>query len=219
MTRYFTEDGVNIPITVVQAGPCFVTQIKKIDAEGYAAIQIGFEDIDPKGSTFPVIGHDAKAGVSVKRTHREYRYETDKEAEAFELGQEITVSDFDDIMYVDVIATSKGKGFQGGMKRHGFKGQLASHGVERKHRSPGAISGHATNLGTGPKLKKGKKMAGQMGNVRHTVRNLDVVKVDHERGLLLLKGGIPGPNGGLLYVRTSRRLGRQKQLKLSDASK
>jgi len=120
---------------------------------------------------------------------------------------------------VDVIGVSKGKGFQGTMKRHRFKGLCASHGTERKHRSPGSIAGHATNRGTGPKPKKGKKMSGQMGNAQITARNLDIIEILAEKNILLVKGAVPGPNGGLLFVRTSRRLGRAKQNEASGKKK
>lgn len=217
MTRYFTEDGVNIPVTVIQAGPCFVTQVKTKDADGYSAVQLAFDDVIPERSTMPIIGHDAKAGVSPKRHHRELRLEEDDPA--YELGQELTVAVFDGVPFVDVIAQSKGKGFAGVMKRHNFKGLEASHGVERKHRSIGSIGGGGTNLGTGPKLKKGKRMAGHMGAHRVTVRNLDVVKTIPDKNLLLVKGTVPGANTGLLLVRSSIRLGRAKQRQASARAK
>lgn len=210
MTRYYNADGVSLPVTVVEAGPCVVTQVKTTATDGYAAIQIAFDDVRARRSTMPIIGHDGKAGTAPKRNHRELRLESDEEAAAFELGQTITVEAFDGVKFVDVVGTSKGKGFQGPMKRHNFKGQIASHGVERKHRSAGSIGGHATNLGTGPKLKKGKRMAGEMGSERVTVRNLDVVAIDPERNLLLVKGPVPGPNRGVLFMRTSKRLNRRK---------
>ena len=209
MTRYYNADGVSLPVTVVEAGPCVVTQVKTTATDGYAAIQIAFDDVKARRSTMPIIGHDGKAGTAPKRNHRELRLESDEEAAAFELGQTITVEAFDGVKFVDVVGTSKGKGFQGPMKRHTFKGQLSSHGVERKHRSAGSIGGHATNLGTGPKLK-GKRMAGEMGSERVTVRNLDVVAIDPERNLLLVKGPVPGPNRGVLFMRTSKRLNRRK---------
>ncbi|MCC6907578.1 MAG: 50S ribosomal protein L3 [Phycisphaerales bacterium] len=217
MTRYFTEEGKNVPVTVIQAGPCFVTQVKNKDAHGYSAIQIGFEDVEAGRTTMPLIGHDAKAGVSPKKFHREVRLEDD--GKDFAPGQELTVEVFAETKFVDVIGISKGKGFQGTMKRHNFKGLTASHGTERKHRSPGSIAGHATNRGTGPKPKKGKRMAGQMGNEQVTVRNLDVIEVLSEKSILLVKGAVPGPNGGLLFVRTSTRLGRSKQLAASSKKK
>ena len=140
MTRYFTEDGTNIPVTVIQAGPCLVTQVKTTETDGYSAVQLAFGDIKARRSTMPVIGHDHKAGTSPKATHRELRLGNDADAEAFELGQTIDLGVFEDVKFVDVIGTSKGKGFQGVMKRHNFKGLSASHGTERKHRSGGSIT-------------------------------------------------------------------------------
>ena len=208
MSRYFLEDGTNIPVTVVEAGPCVVTQVKTEDTDGYNAVQIGFEDVRPGRATMPIIGHDAKAGTAAKRFHREVRLEEETELEP---GQSLDVSLFEEVMFVDVVGTSKGKGFQGGMKRHNFKGLEASHGVKRRHRSPGSINGHATNLGTGPKLKKGKRMAGQMGNKQITCRSLPVINIDSERNLLLVKGAIPGPNNGMVLIREAKRLNRKKQ--------
>ena len=208
MSRYFLEDGTNIPVTVVEAGPCVVTQVKTEDTDGYNAVQIGYEDVRPGRATMPIIGHDAKAGTAPKRFHREVRLEEETELEA---GQTLDVSVFEEVMFVDVVGTSKGKGFQGGMKRHNFKGLEASHGVKRRHRSPGSINGHATNLGTGPKLKKGKRMAGQMGNKQITCRSLPVINIDSERNLLLVKGAIPGPNNGMVLIREAKRLNRKKQ--------
>ena len=210
MTRWFTEDGRNIPVTVISAPPSVVTQVKTSESDGYSAVQVGFEDIKPRRSTQPVIGHDAKAGTSAKRFHREFRCANDEEAAGFELGQKVDLSALAESRFVDVTATSKGKGFQGGMKRHNFRGQQASHGVERKHRSGGSIGGHASNLGTGPKIKKGKRMAGHMGDERVTVRSLDVIKADIEQNLLVVKGPIPGPNGGFVYIKPAARLYKSK---------
>lgn len=210
MTRYFLEDGRNIPVTVVEAGPCVVTQVKTVESDGYAAVQLAYGDVKPRNSRMPIIGHDAKAGSAPKRHHQELRLENDKEAEAFELGATLDASIFEAIKFVDVIGESKGKGFQGVMKRHNFKGLEASHGVKRAHRSPGSINGHATNLGTGPKIKKGKRMAGHMGAERVTVRSLDVVAVDPARNLLLVKGPVPGPNQGVLFIQEAKRLNRKK---------
>ena len=210
ITRYFTADGNNIPVTVIEAGPCAVTQVKTTGTDGYSAIQVAFEDVKARRSTMPLIGHDAKAGVSPQRHHCELRLENDKQAEEYELGQTLDVSLFEGILYVDVMGQSKGKGFQGPMKRYHFSGLEASHGVQRAHRSPGSIGGHASNLGTGPKIKKGKRMAGHMGDERVTVRNLDVISIDTERNLILVKGPVPGPNQGLLFIRESRRLNKRK---------
>ncbi len=208
MTRLYDGEGMNVPVTVIQAGPCFVSQLKTAEVDGYEAVQIAFEDIKGRSSTMPLIGHDAKAGISPKRLHREVRL-GDGEAASYELGQALTLSIFDDVKYVDVIGTSKGKGFAGVMKRHGFKGQLASHGVERKHRSPGSVSGRSSNLGTG-KPKKGIRMSGRMGGDRVTVRSLAVVGVDKDKNLLLVKGPVPGANKGLVLVREACRLYKGK---------
>ncbi len=216
MTRFFTEDGRNIPVTVIEAGPCAVTQVKTTATDGYSAIQFAFSDAKPRRSTLPLIGHDAKAGVGPRRFHRELRLSTDEAAGGYEIGQTVDVSVFETVRFVDVTAPSKGKGFQGPMKRYGFSGLGASHGVERKHRSAGSIGGHASNLGTGPKVKKGKRMAGHQGDRRVTIRSLDVVKVDPQRNLLLVKGAIPGPVQGLLVIRESKRPNRRKA-KLASA--
>ena len=208
MTRYYDAEGKNVPVTVIRAGPCFVSQVKTQETDGYEAIQIAFEDIKARNSTFPLIGHDAKAGLGAKRFHREVRL-GEGESAGYEPGQAIAVEAFDEIKYVDVVGTSKGKGTQGGMKRHGFAGQEASHGVERKHRSPGSIGGRSSNLGTG-KPKKGIRMAGRMGNERVTVRSIEVVGIDKEKGLLLVKGPVPGANKGMVVVREATRLYKRK---------
>jgi large subunit ribosomal protein L3 len=210
MTRWFTEDGTNVPVTVIQAGPCAVTQVKTTATDGYSAVQLAFEDVKPRLSTIPVMGHDAAAGVSPKRFHREMRLADDDAAAAYEPGQTVDVTVFEDVKFVDVIGVSKGKGFAGVMKRHNFRGLEASHGTERKHRSAGSIGGHATDLGTGPKLKKGKRMAGRMGHARVTVRSIDVVSIDPERNLIMVKGPVPGPNRGLVFIRDAKRLYRRK---------
>jgi large subunit ribosomal protein L3 len=210
MTRWFTADGTNIPVTVIQAGPCAVTQVKTTAADGYSAVQLAFEDVRPRRTTIPVMGHDAAAGVTPRRFHREVRLADDDAAGAFELGQSVDVSVFEEVRYVDVTGVSKGKGFAGVMKRHHFKGLSASHGTERKHRSAGSIGGHATDLGTGPKVKKGKRMAGRMGGARVTIRSLDVVSIDPQRNLMMVKGAVPGPNRGLVFIRDAKRLYRRK---------
>ena len=224
MTRLFGENGVDQPVTVIECGPCFVTQVRTQDLDGYDGIQLGFHEVKGRGSTMPLIGHDAKAGAAPQRFHRELRLSGGAAADSdanhgvtFELGQEVLASDFSDVSYVDVTATSKGKGFQGAMKRHGFGGQEASHGVERKHRSPGSIGGRSSNLGTG-KPKKGIRMAGHMGDEKVTVRNLPVVSIDAENHLLLVKGPIPGHKGCLVEVRTAGRLWKRKRHILAAAS-
>lgn len=209
MTRVFNEAGVSVPVTVIQVTPNVVTQVRTQEVDGYTGVQIGAGDIKPRNSTMPLIGHDAKAGSAPLRHHREFRVDA-KAAAGFELGQELTVDALDGVKYVDVIGTSKGKGFQGGMKRHNFKGQQASHGVERKHRSPGSIGGHATNRGWSGKLKKGKRMAGHMGSDRVTVRSLDIVRIDKENNLVLVKGPVPGHNKSWVEIRPAVRLYKSK---------
>ena len=215
MTRFFLENGTNIPVTVIEAGPCVVTQVKTADRHGYAAIQIAFDDVKPRNSTMAVIGHDMKAGSTPKRMHREVRMADDAAANGFQLGQIIDVNALDGTAYVDVVGTSKGKGFAGNMKRNNFKGMSATHGTERKHRTGGSIGSHGTDRGHGAKIKKGKRMSGHMGDERVTVRSLDVVKIDVERNLLLVKGPVPGANDGYLFIRPATRLFKRKSKKLT----
>lgn len=205
MTRVVDSTGVVTPVTVVRAGPCTVLQVKSKETDGYTALQIGFEDAKPHRSTKPLIGHAAKAGVGPKRVSRELRTVDEPE---LSLGDVLTVDQFveGEVKFVDVTGTSKGKGYAGAMKRWGFGGQPASHGTERKHRSPGSIGGHA-NLGLGRGVRKGKKMAGHMGHERITQRCLKLVDVDKDNNLLLIKGSIPGPVGGLVLVRQSKTKG------------
>ncbi|MBL9148038.1 MAG: 50S ribosomal protein L3 [Phycisphaerae bacterium] len=213
MTRYFLDNGKNIPVTVIAAGPCVVTQVKTAEKHGYSAVQVGMEDVKARRSSMPLIGHDAKAGTAPKRFHREFRCADDGEANGFELGQVLTVAALDGIKFVDVIGTSKGKGFQGQMKRHHFKGMCASHGTERKHRTGGSIGSHGTDRGHGAKIKKGKKMAGQMGDTQVTARSLDVVAADPEKNLLIVKGAVPGANDGFVVIRPAIRLFKRKARK------
>jgi len=200
MTRIYNDKGAIVPVTVVEAGPCAVTQVKTVDSDGYNAVQLGFGDIKAKFSTFGLIGHAAKAGVGPKKHFREIRLKdaTDKKA-----GDEVKADIFEGVQYVDVIGVSKGKGFAGVMKRHHFGGQPASHGTERKHRSPGSIASRATWRGQCGKPKKGVRMAGHMGSDQVTTRNHPLVKIDAANNLLLIKGALPGANGALLFVRKS----------------
>lgn len=200
MTRIYDEKGTIVPVTVVEAGPCAVTQVKTAETDGYEAVQLGFKDIKPKASTFGLIGHAAKAGVGPKKHFAEIKLKaaTDKKA-----GDTITADIFAEVKFVDVIGVSKGKGTAGVMKRHNFGGQPASHGTERKHRSPGSIASRATWRGQCGKPKKGVRMAGHMGMDQVTTRNHPLVKIDAAKNLLLIKGALPGPNGGLLFVRQS----------------
>ena len=200
MTRIYDDKGAIVPVTVVEAGPCAVTQVKTVDSDGYNAVQLGFGDIKAKFSTFGLIGHAAKAGVGPKKHFKEIKLKdaTDKKA-----GDEVKADIFEGVQFVDVVGVSKGKGFAGVMKRHHFGGQPASHGTERKHRSPGSIASHATWRGQCGKPKKGVRMAGHMGMDQVTTRNHPLVKVDAAKNLLLIKGALPGPNGSLLFVRKS----------------
>jgi large subunit ribosomal protein L3 len=200
MTCIFDEKGSIVPVTVVQATPNHITQVKTLETDGYNAVQLGFDDIRPKYSTMPLIGHAGKAGVGPKRHFREIRLKdkTDKTP-----GAAVDVNIFSDVKHVDVIGVSKGKGFAGVMKRHHFGGQPASHGTERKHRSPGSIASHATWRGQCGKPKKGLRMAGHMGSDRVTTRNHPLVKIDPENNLLLIKGALPGANGAVLFIRKS----------------
>ena len=209
MTHLFGSESRVIPVTVLEVGPCVVTQVRTTQRDGYEAVQIGYGEVKPRNSTQPMIAHDARAGSTPLRHHREFRV-TDEELASYEVGQTLTVKDLADVKFVDVIGTSKGKGFAGGVKRHGFKGQQATHGVERKHRSPGSIGGHASNAGKAGRIKKGKKMAGQMGNHRVTVRSLDVIRTDVDRNLILVKGPVPGANKSLVEIRSAVRLYKRK---------
>ncbi len=198
MTRIIADNGVVEPVTVVRAGPCVVLQVKTKDKDGYDAIQLGFADVKPHRSTKPLIGHAAKAGTGPKRFVREVRLD---EPAVVSQGDVLTVDQFTaaNVGHVDVTGTTKGKGFQGVMKRHGFGGMPGSHGTERKHRSPGGIGASAPR-GTGRSVKKGKRMAGHMGHVRATSSSLRLLKVDPENHLLLIRGSVPGPVGSLLFV-------------------
>ncbi|MGK5552092.1 50S ribosomal protein L3 [Actinomadura kijaniata] len=194
MTQVFDDEGRIVPVTVVQAGPCVVTQLRTQETDGYTAVQIGFGQIDPRKVNKPSAGHFAKAGVTPRRYLAELRVDDTTE---FELGQEINASVFEAGQKIDVTGTSKGKGTAGVMKRHGFRGLGASHGTQRKHRSPGSIGGCATP----GRVFKGLRMAGRHGNARTTVQNLTIHAIDAEKNLLLIKGAVPGPNGGLVLVR------------------
>jgi large subunit ribosomal protein L3 len=198
MTHIFTPEGVSVPVSVIEAGPCTVTQVKTVKKEGYSAIQIGFEDVKESRATKPLRGHFAKSGSKAKRFLREIRMD---DVSGFEPGQEIGASLFKEGESVDVVGVSKGKGFAGVMKRWGFSGAPASHGTHGAHRRPGSISSHSSNLGTGGQIKKGKKMPGHMGSERVTVQNLLLVRVDGEKNLLFVRGGVPGPDGGYLVIR------------------
>ena len=196
MTQIFTEDSRAVPVTVIQAGPCVVTQVKTLQRDGYEAVQLAYAEMPRGKATKPAEGHFAAAGAKPMRHVVELR--TEGQA-AYAMGQEIKADIFAPGEHADVIGVSKGHGFAGTMKRHGFSGLGASHGTERKHRSPGSIGACATPS----RVFKGVRMAGQMGNDRVTILNLEVVEADPERGLLLLRGAVPGPRGGLVMVRNS----------------
>jgi large subunit ribosomal protein L3 len=200
MTQVFDENNRMVPVTVVKAGPCVVTQIRTQEKDGYTAVQLAYGQIDPRKVTKPVAGHFAKSNTPPRRHLVELRT---SDASEYTLGQEVTVEVFatedDTKIRVDVMGTSKGKGFAGVMKRHGFHGLRASHGVQRKHRSPGSIGACATPARVFP----GQKMAGRMGFVRTTTQSLLLHAIDAEQGLLLIRGAVPGPKGGLVVVRTA----------------
>ena len=198
MTQVFDEQNRIVPVTVVSAGHNVVTQVRSADVDGYSAIQLAFGEIDPRKVNKPLRGHFEKAGVTPRRHVVELRT---LDASSYTVGQELTAEVFDAGTVVDVIADSKGKGTAGVMKRHGFKGLGAGHGVQRKHRSPGSIGGCATPA----RVFKGLRMAGRMGAVRTTTMNLKVHAVDAERGLLLIKGAVPGPDGALVLVRSAAK--------------
>ena len=198
MTQVWDENNKVVPVTVVKAGPCVVTQVRTPEVDGYSAVQIAFGAIDPRKVNKPDSGHFAKAGVTPRRHLVEVRT---PDASEYTLGQEIGVEIFADGQFIDAVGTTKGKGFAGVMKRHGFHGLRASHGVKRKHRSAGSIGGCATP----GRVFKGMKMAGRMGGVRQTTQNLKVQAIDAERGLLLIKGAIPGPKGGLVFIHTAAK--------------
>jgi large subunit ribosomal protein L3 len=200
MTQVFDETGRVVPVTVVQAGPCVVTAVRTPDRDGYSAVQIGFGEINPRKVTKPVAGLFEKAGVTPRRYVAEIRTEG---ASEYTLGQELTAELFAAGQRVDVTGKSKGKGTAGPMKRHGFKGLSASHGTQRKHRSPGSIGACATP----GRVFKGVRMAGRMGAERTTVQSLTVHAVDGDKNLLLIKGAVPGPRGGLVVVRSAAREG------------
>jgi large subunit ribosomal protein L3 len=197
MTQLWDNNRV-VPVTVVQAGPCVVTQVRTPEKDGYSAVQLAFGAVNPRKVNKPRAGHFARAGVAPRRHLVELRT---TDASEYTLGQEITADTFAPGQTVDVTGRTKGKGFAGVMKRHGFGGLRASHGVERKHRSPGSIGACATP----GRVFKGVRMAGRMGGMRYTVQGLTVQAVDPEQNLILVRGAIPGPKGGLVLIRTAAK--------------
>ncbi|MCZ6685757.1 MAG: 50S ribosomal protein L3 [Candidatus Dadabacteria bacterium] len=196
MTEIFLDDGTVVISTVIEAGPCFVVQKKTADKDGYEAVQIGFEGVKPQRVSKPLLGHFKKAGVPPLR----HIIEFDPEGEDYNLGDTIDAGIFKEGDIIDVVGNSKGKGFSGTMKRHNFSGQPASHGG-MAHRRPGGI-GQASYPG---KVWKGMKMPGQMGNERVTVQGISVVRVDAEKNVLIVKGSVPGPNGGTLIIKRTTK--------------
>lgn len=198
MTQVWNEAGLLVPVTVVEVGTNVVTQIRSAEVDGYSAVQLAYGQIDPRKVTQPLKGHFEKAGVTPRRHVTEIRTSN---AGEFALGQEITAEAFEAGAVVDVIGTTKGKGFAGVMKRHGFHGVGASHGAHKNHRKPGSIGGASTPS----RVFKGMRMAGRMGVDRQTTQNLTVYAVDAEKGLLLVKGAVPGPKGGVVLVRSAAK--------------
>jgi len=199
MTQVWDENGKVVPVTVIEVAPNVVTQIRTAEVDGYSAVQIAAGQIDPRKVNQPSAGHFAKAGVTPRRHLTEVRT---ADAAEYALGQELTVdATFEAGQKIDVVGTSKGKGFAGTMKRHNFSGVSASHGAHRNHRKPGSVGGAATP----GRVFKGQKMAGRMGNDRVTVQNLVVQAVDAEKGLLLVKGAVPGGRGRLVFVRNAAK--------------
>ena len=196
MTQIFDEENRVIPVTVVEAGPCVVTQIRTEETDGYSAIQIAYGDIDPRKAKKPQAGHYKKAGQNPRRHVAEIRMD---DTSAYELGQEVTVNIFEGDTVVDVAGTTKGKGYAGAMKRHGFAGQGAAHGNQASHRRVGSIGGCATP----GRVFKGTRMAGRMGGNRVTTQNLKIQRIDGDSNLLLIKGAIPGAKGSLVTVKTA----------------
>jgi large subunit ribosomal protein L3 len=200
MTQVFDQNNRIVPVTVIKAGPNVVTQVRTPDNDGYTAVQLAFGAIDPRKVNKPKAGHYQKAGVTPRRFLAELRT---TDAGSYEVGQEITADVFEAGAVIDVTGTSKGKGTAGVMKRHGFGGLGASHGTQRKHRSPGSIGGCATP----GRVFKGLRMAGRMGHVRVTTQNLMVHRVDADAGLILIKGAVPGPKGGLVFLKSAAKGG------------
>jgi len=198
MTQIFDEQSRVIPVTVIKAGPCRISQIKTLESDGYSAIQLSFGEVKERSLSKPELGHLKNASLPPARNLVEIRL---SDVSGFEIGQQIKADIFAKGERADVVGVSKGKGFAGGMKRHNFKGKSASHGTERKHRSPGSVGACATPS----RVFKGMKMAGHMGHVRITTLSLEIIDADPERNLLLIRGSVPGPNGGLVLVRSAVR--------------
>jgi large subunit ribosomal protein L3 len=204
MTHVYNESGELVPVSVIQAGPCVVMQVKSTETDGYNAIQLGFDNVKPIRRKKPQIGHAEKAKTVPRKFVKEMRLTEDAEHE-YKAGDSVTVDVFSEDKSVDVIGTSKGKGFAGVMKRYSFGGFPASHGTERRHRAPGSQAGYGTDRGHGGNIKKGKRMAGHMGDCRITTKNHDLVAIDKEKNLLIVKGSVPGPAGGYCIIRSAKK--------------
>lgn len=219
MTQIFDETGTVIPVTVIQAGPCHVLQLRTAERDGYEAVQLGFADMPRRIASRSQRGHVAKldskrarrrgaggvdlpdrAGCEPKRFVRELRGAVGEHT----IGQQLSVAVFESVPSVDVTGTSKGRGTAGPMKRHNFAGLPASHGVKKHHRAPGSVGSHASNRGSG-RPKRGKRMAGRYGAERVTIRNLRIVRIDADNNLVLVEGAVPGPNGGLISIRPTNK--------------
>jgi large subunit ribosomal protein L3 len=198
MTQVWDENNRVVPVTVVKAGPCVVTQVRTAEADGYSAVQIAFGQIDPRKVTQPMLGHFAKAGVTPRRHLLELRFD---DASEYSIGQELGADTFEAGSEIDVTGVTKGKGFAGTMKRHGFSGVSASHGAHKNHRKPGSIGACATP----GRVFKGVRMSGRMGGVSQTTQGLKVHAVDMEKGLILVKGAIPGPKGAVVLMRAAAK--------------
>jgi large subunit ribosomal protein L3 len=197
MTQVFDETGIAIPVTAIEVGPCYVTQVKVPETDGYAAVQLGFEEVESRKLNLPQRGHLKSVGRNL-RVLREFRVNDPSE---YEVGQTIQADIFAVGQHVDVVGKTKGRGFAGAIKRHGFRSQSKTHGQTDRERAPGAI-GACSWPG---RVWKGKKMPGHMGNKRKTSQNVEVVMADPERNLLLVMGSVPGPNGGLVLVQEARK--------------
>jgi large subunit ribosomal protein L3 len=204
MTQMYDEVDKLLPVTVIQAGPCTVMQVKTADTDGYNAVQLGYDDVKTSRRKDPQIGHSEKAGSVPKKFVREMRLPNDAKPE-YKVGDSLTVSVFGKDKFVDIIGTSKGKGFAGVMKRHDFHGFPDSHGTERKHRAPGSIGSFASDRGHGGSIKKGRKMAGHLGDHRATEKNHKLVAIDEEKHLLMVKGCVAGASGGYVIVRSAQK--------------
>ena len=198
MTQVWDENNRVVPVTVVKAGPCVVTQVRTPENDGYSGVQIAFGQIDPRKVTQPMLGHFAKAGVTPRRHVLELRFD---DASDYALGQELGADTFEAGSNIDVTGVTKGKGFAGTMKRHGFHGVSASHGAHKNHRKPGSIGACATP----GRVFKGVRMSGRMGGITQTTQNLKIHAVDTEKGLILVKGAIPGPAGSVVLLRSAAK--------------